>query len=61
MSNHDFDFLFEGRWRIHNRRLREPLAGCTEWVEFESRYSAHPIWGGAAHMDEYEVTCRQSY
>lgn len=55
MSNHDFDFLFGHPWRIHNRRLREPLAGSTEWVEFESTYKAHPIWGGAAHMDEYEA------
>jgi len=55
MSHHDFDFLFDGKWRIHNRRLRERLAGCTEWIEFESTYFARPIWGGAAHMDEYEA------
>ncbi|MFL6248082.1 MAG: hypothetical protein ACJ74H_18810 [Thermoanaerobaculia bacterium] len=57
MGNHDFDFLFEGEanWRVHNRRLREPLAGSSEWVEFDSTYVARPIWGGAAHMDEYEA------
>jgi hypothetical protein len=55
MSNHDFHFLFGHPWRIHNRRLREPLAGSAEWVEFESNYQARPIWGGAAHMDEYEA------
>ena len=55
MSNRDFDFLFEGTWRIHNRRLRERLADCNEWIEFASTYFARPIWGGAAHMDEYEA------
>jgi hypothetical protein len=54
MSNHDFDFLF-GSWTVRNRRLREPLAGCTEWVEFDSTSVARPVWGGAANMDEYEA------
>ena len=52
MSNHDFDFLF-GTWTIHNRRLRAPLAGSTEWLEFDSTCVAQPIWGGAANMDEF--------
>jgi len=30
---HDFDF-YVGTWAIHNRRLRKPLAGCTDWYEF---------------------------
>jgi hypothetical protein len=54
MSNHDFDFLF-GRWTIHNRRLKEPLAATQEWVEFGSTCAARPVWGGAANMDEYEA------
>ena len=29
----DFDFL-EGRWKVHHRRLKERLVGCTEWEEF---------------------------
>lgn len=31
----DFDFL-EGKWHVQNRKLKERLAGCTEWVTFES-------------------------
>ena len=31
----DFDFL-EGKWHVKNRKLKERLAGCTEWVTFES-------------------------
>jgi hypothetical protein len=54
MSNHDFDFIF-GSWNVRNRRLREPLAGSTEWLEFPSTIAARPLWGGLAHVDEYEA------
>lgn len=49
----DFDFLF-GRWTIRNRRLRERLAGSTQWDEFEGTSVAWPLWGGAGNVDEYE-------
>jgi hypothetical protein len=52
MSNRDFDFLF-GSWTIRNRRLKDPLTGSTEWVEFDSTCVARPVWGGTANMDEY--------
>jgi hypothetical protein len=50
----DFDFFF-GDWKIHNRRLKEPLAGSTEWLEFDATSVVRPIWGGLAHMDEYDA------
>ena len=50
----DFDFVF-GRWKIHNRRLQKPLSGSTTWYEFEGASVARPIWGGKAHVDEYEA------
>lgn len=53
-GQNDFDFLF-GSWTVDNRRLREILAGCDEWVEFESTIVARRVWGGAANMDEYEA------
>jgi hypothetical protein len=34
-SKHDFDFLVGG-WKIRNRKLKEPLAGCDEWDEFDA-------------------------
>jgi hypothetical protein len=52
MTNHDFDFLF-GTWKVRNRRLREPLAGSAEWVEFDATIAAQRVWGGAANMDEF--------
>jgi hypothetical protein len=54
MSNHDFDFLF-GRWRVHNRRLKERLAGSNEWIEFEATSVARPVWDGAGNMDEFQA------
>jgi hypothetical protein len=50
----DFDFLI-GSWRIHNRRLKNPLTGSTSWYEFEGAAVARMIWGGRANIDEYEA------
>jgi hypothetical protein len=50
----DFDF-FMGRWKIHNRRLRERLADCTEWDEFEATAVARPILDGMGNEDEYRT------
>jgi len=48
----DFDFWM-GRWKGHNRRLRERLAGCTDWDEFESKVIARSILGGTANEDVF--------
>jgi hypothetical protein len=50
-TKHDFDFLF-GRWRVHHRRLRERLAGCTEWEEFDGTSEAQPVLGGLGNIDD---------
>ena len=50
-GQHDFDF-FMGSWHVHNRRLKNPLAGSNEWYEFEGTCTARPIWKGKAHIDE---------
>lgn len=34
-SKHDFDFLVGG-WKIRNRKLKNPLAGCDEWDAIRS-------------------------
>jgi hypothetical protein len=47
----DFDF-FVGRWKIHNRRLRERLKGSTEWEEFEGTTVARTVLGGLGNLDE---------
>lgn len=50
----DFDFLI-GKWKIHNRRLKERLKGSSSWDEFEGTVVARHIWGGAANIDEFEA------
>lgn len=48
---HDFDGFF-GTWRVHHRRLKERLAGSTEWIEFEGMQTMQPILGGAGNMTD---------
>ena len=50
----DFDFLF-GSWRVHNRRLRQRLAGSDEWEEFEATSVARPLIGGLGNEDEFRT------
>ena len=50
----DFDF-FIGRWKIHNRRLKERLKGSNSWEEFDGTVVARHIWDGNANIDEYEA------
>lgn len=52
---HDFDFL-HGVWRVHNRKLRRPLTGSSEWYEFEGRAVERPLWDGQGNLEEYEAT-----
>jgi len=48
---HDFDFLV-GRWRVHHRRLKQRLAGCTEWEEFEGTSTIRPLLDGLGNVDD---------
>ena len=52
-GRHDFDFLF-GTWRIHNRKLVDPLAEPpNDWIEFEAWSEARPILSGLGNVDTY--------
>ena len=48
---HDFDF-YMGKWRVRHRRLKERLAGSTDWQEFEGTSEAWPLLGGAGNVDD---------
>jgi hypothetical protein len=48
-GRHDFDFL-HGTWRIHNRRLRNPLTGSADWYEFEGRSIERPLWASTTSV-----------
>jgi hypothetical protein len=49
----DFDFII-GRWKIRNRRLRDPLTGSDSWYEFDATGEARKVWDGLANMDEFD-------
>jgi hypothetical protein len=48
---HDFDFLV-GKWRVHHWRLKERLAGSTEWQEFYGTSELHLTMNGQGTFDE---------
>lgn len=48
----DFDFLV-GEWTVANQRLKERLAGSTEWEEFTSTSRCWSLFDGAANLDEF--------
>jgi hypothetical protein len=50
-SAHDFDFVI-GDWRVHHRRLKERLAGCAEWVEFEGISTTRKILSGFGNIED---------
>jgi hypothetical protein len=50
----DFDFLI-GRWAVRARRLKERLAGCDEWIEFDAELNAWPLLDGYANGDAFRA------
>ena len=54
-SKHDFDF-FEGKWKLHNKKLRSKLNNCTEWIEFESTQEMYKILNGIGNIDNFQAT-----
>lgn len=53
-GSHDFDFEI-GEWTTHLRRLRHPLSGSHEWVEYEGTSSVHTLLDGRANLVELKV------
>jgi hypothetical protein len=47
----DFEPLI-GSWHVHHRRLKERLADCTEWEEFEGTSTLRPLMDGAGNVDD---------
>jgi hypothetical protein len=50
----DFDF-WPGDWKVHNRWLRERLAGSDEWEEFEATSSARKTLDGLGNEDVFRT------
>jgi hypothetical protein len=53
-GQHDFDWEF-GNWHTHLWRLKQPLSGSNEWVEYDGTTIVRKIWDGRANMVELEV------
>ena len=47
----DFDFEI-GSWRVRHRRLKERLANCTEWEEFEGTAEVRSVLGGNGNVED---------
>ena len=54
-SKHDFDF-YEGRWKLHNKKLKSKLNNCTEWIEFESTQEMYKVLNGIGNIDNFRAT-----
>ena len=53
-GQHDFDFEF-GTWKIHLKRLLNPLTGSTTWVEFDGDSVTQKVWDGRAQLEQFET------
>jgi hypothetical protein len=51
-SKNDFDF-YQGKWRIHNRKLKTRLNGCTEWIAFEAAQEMRRVLHGIGNIDNF--------
>jgi len=54
-SKHDFDF-FEGKWNLHNKKLKTRLENCSEWIEFESTSEMYRVLNGIGNIDNFLAT-----
>jgi hypothetical protein len=53
-GQHDFDFEI-GTWKTHVKRLLHPLAGSTDWVEYDGITVVRPVWQGRANLVELKM------
>jgi predicted methyltransferase len=53
-GQHDFDDSF-GAWKVHVARLDKPLAGSSNWLEYDGTHSITPIWDGRANVGVLDV------
>src|SRR5258708_6238802 len=53
-GQHDFDFEV-GNWNIHLKRLKDRLAGSTDWGAFDGSSVTRKVLGGRADLEEFET------
>jgi hypothetical protein len=53
-GQHDFDFEL-GSWKMHLKKLKSPLHGSHDWIEFDGTSVTRPLWSGRSQVEEFEV------
>jgi hypothetical protein len=53
-GQHDFDFEF-GTWKAHVSRLKRPLSGSKEWLEYDGPSVVRKVWDGRANIGEIDL------
>jgi hypothetical protein len=53
-GSRDFDPIV-GTWKAKLKRLKHPLSGSNDWVEFEGTQKTTKIWDGRGTLDEFHV------
>jgi hypothetical protein len=53
-GHHDFDFEV-GTWKIHLKRLVQPLTGSSTWVQFDGTSVTRKLWDGRAQLEQFET------
>lgn len=53
-GQHDFDWEL-GTWDTRLARLRDPLSGTSEWVEYAGTSVVRPLLGGRSNLVELDV------
>ncbi|MCE2996689.1 MAG: hypothetical protein ACK5RG_15070 [Cyclobacteriaceae bacterium] len=48
----DFDFL-QGKWKVHNRKLKVRLNNSNDWEEFESELHMEKVLNGLGNVENY--------
>jgi hypothetical protein len=51
---HDFDWEF-GAWKTDMVRLKHPLSGKKEWLNYSGTTTVRKVWGGKANILELDV------
>lgn len=59
-GRHDFDFI-HGRWQVQSERLRERLAGSTDWEVFNATDECRPLLDGGGNLEEFHAAWNGGY
>ena len=51
-SENDFDFL-QGKWKVHNRKLKSRLSNNDEWIEFEAELHMKKALNGFGNIENF--------